>query len=90
MIGSSNSINEFLEKHQLIIQTTNVDQNLIVKTNNEQFNFEIIDIFGKQIQHGSIENGSNQINVFNLSSGLYLFKVKSNDGESAVLKFNKI
>ncbi len=90
MIGSSNSVKEFLEKHQLIIQTTNVDQNLIVKTNTEQFNFEIIDIFGKQIQHGSIENSTNQINVVNLSSGLYLFKVKSYDGESTVLKFNKI
>lgn len=90
MIGSSNSVKEFLEKHQLIIQTTNVDQNLIVKTNTEQFNFEIIDIFGKQIQYGSIENSTNQINVVNLSSGLYLFKVKSYDGESTVLKFNKI
>jgi hypothetical protein len=90
MIGNSSSIYELLDKYQLSLESTTVNENLVIKINSGNLNYEIFDLSGKQLDFGNIESGINQINTSSLAKGLYLLKVNSTKGETGVLKFNKI
>jgi hypothetical protein len=48
----------------------------------EEVNVEVLDVNGRKLFSQQLENNSNAINIEDLSSGIYIFKMHSNQGTS--------
>lgn len=80
-IGTDNlSINEFNNQNFLNIYPNPAKNNLQINltdkslTNNK---YQILDLNGRVILEGNFDTEINQINIENLSKGLYIFKIKN-------------
>ena len=73
--GNTLSNNEFELNNQITLYPNPVKNQLNIELLNTQSNidsYKIIDINGRTILNGNLSNGLNQINVENLSKGLYI------------------
>ncbi len=72
---------------ELIVYPNPTSDYLDISFGNPLTEFQIFNIYGKLILNGTIEN--NQINVSNISNGLYVLLLKNNDSNQ-FFKFEKI
>ncbi|MEI8279309.1 MAG: T9SS type A sorting domain-containing protein, partial [Bacteroidota bacterium] len=55
----------------------------------EANNYRVINIIGTTVQQGTLQTGSNNILIQNLSSGLYFLELANNKGERQVVRVVK-
>lgn len=78
--GNSLSVNEFEKNNAISIYPNPAKNNLKVSLLNKNLlnnGYQIIDINGRIISEGSIKNDVSEINISDLSKGIYFLKIKN-------------
>jgi phosphatidylserine/phosphatidylglycerophosphate/cardiolipin synthase-like enzyme len=83
-----NSISEGKELNILVFPTATSTQLFVQNNENENLNYEIVDLNGKQMANGNLTKNLNSINVSLLTNGMY-FLILKNDSGNRVAKWVK-
>ena len=92
--GSSNCSTQAVENPPLTTTEIRVYPNptndvLHIDNLQEANNYRVINIIGTTVQQGTLQTGSNNILIQNLSSGLYFLELANNKGERQVVRVVK-